>query len=48
MAIQHAVLGLLAEGPSYGYELKASFQRAIAQLFFAVPERFDNRRASSR
>jgi DNA-binding PadR family transcriptional regulator len=27
--IQHAVLGLLAEGPSYGYELKASFEEAI-------------------
>lgn len=29
MPIQHAVLGLLAEGPSYGYELKASFEEAI-------------------
>ncbi len=29
MAIYHAVLGLLTEGPSYGYELKARFQRAI-------------------
>jgi len=29
MPIQHAVLGLLARGPSYGYELKASFERAI-------------------
>ncbi len=29
MAIHHAVLGLLADGPSYGYELKANFERAI-------------------
>ncbi|HEV8653796.1 MAG TPA: PadR family transcriptional regulator [Actinomycetes bacterium] len=29
MPIQHAVLGLLARGPSYGYELKASFEQAI-------------------
>jgi DNA-binding PadR family transcriptional regulator len=29
MPIQHAVLGLLAEGPSYGYELKANFEEAI-------------------
>jgi DNA-binding PadR family transcriptional regulator len=27
--IHHAVLGLLAEGPSYGYELKARFEDAI-------------------
>ena len=27
--IHHAVLGLLAEGPSYGYELKATFEDAI-------------------
>jgi DNA-binding PadR family transcriptional regulator len=27
--IHHAVLGLLADGPSYGYELKASFEDAI-------------------
>jgi DNA-binding PadR family transcriptional regulator len=27
--IHHAVLGLLAEGPSYGYELKSSFEEAI-------------------
>jgi len=27
--IHHAVLGLLAEGSSYGYELKASFEEAI-------------------
>jgi DNA-binding PadR family transcriptional regulator len=27
--IHHAVLGLLADGPSYGYELKSSFERAI-------------------
>src|SRR5439155_5280283 len=29
MPIHHAVLGLLAEGPSYGYELKARFEEAI-------------------
>lgn len=29
MPIHHAVLGMLAAGPSYGYELKASFQEAI-------------------
>jgi DNA-binding PadR family transcriptional regulator len=29
VAIHHAVLGLLAGGPSYGYELKANFERAI-------------------
>lgn len=29
MPIQHAVLALLAEGPSYGYQLKASFEQTI-------------------
>ena len=29
MPIHHAVLGLLSEGPSYGYELKTSFEEAI-------------------
>ena len=29
MPIHHAVLGLLCEGPSYGYELKASFEEAV-------------------
>jgi DNA-binding PadR family transcriptional regulator len=29
MAIQHAVLALLAGGSSYGYELKASFEAAV-------------------
>lgn len=29
MAVHHAVLGLLAAGPSHGYELKASFEEAI-------------------
>jgi DNA-binding PadR family transcriptional regulator len=29
MPIHHAVLGLLSAGPSYGYELKASFEEAI-------------------
>jgi DNA-binding PadR family transcriptional regulator len=27
--IHHAVLGLLSEGPSYGYELKARFEDAV-------------------
>jgi DNA-binding PadR family transcriptional regulator len=27
--IHHAVLGLLADGPSYGYELKARFEDAV-------------------
>lgn len=29
MAVHHAVLGLLAGGPSHGYELKASFEKAV-------------------
>ncbi|MDT0528514.1 PadR family transcriptional regulator [Micromonospora sp. DSM 115977] len=29
MAIQHAVLALLAGGPSYGYELKGAFEEAV-------------------
>ncbi|WP_341717604.1 PadR family transcriptional regulator [Micromonospora sp. FIMYZ51] len=29
MAVQHAVLALLARGPSYGYELKGSFEAAV-------------------
>jgi len=29
MAIQHAVLALLAEGPSYGYELKTAFESSV-------------------
>jgi DNA-binding PadR family transcriptional regulator len=29
MAIHHAVLALLADGPSYGYELKSSFEESI-------------------
>jgi len=29
MPIQHAVLALLTEGPSYGYELRSSFEEAI-------------------
>jgi DNA-binding PadR family transcriptional regulator len=29
MPLHHAVMGLLVERPSYGYELKASFERAI-------------------
>lgn len=29
MPIQHAVMALLAEGDSYGYELRAEFERAV-------------------
>lgn len=29
MPIHHAVLGLLTQAPSYGYELKSSFEKAI-------------------
>ncbi|SCG34566.1 helix-turn-helix transcriptional regulator [Micromonospora halophytica] len=29
MAIQHAVLALLARGPSYGYQLKGAFEQAV-------------------
>ncbi|GII56948.1 hypothetical protein Pth03_53370 [Planotetraspora thailandica] len=29
MPLQHAVLALLDEGPSYGYELKANFEAAV-------------------
>lgn len=29
VALQHAVLALLADGPSHGYELRASFERAV-------------------
>lgn len=29
MPLHHAVLGLLADGPSYGYELKSEFEHAI-------------------
>ncbi|MGC4787341.1 helix-turn-helix transcriptional regulator [Micromonospora sp. DT178] len=29
MAIQHAVLALLAGGPSYGYQLKGAFEEAV-------------------
>lgn len=29
MAVHHAVLALLADGPSHGYELKAAFERTI-------------------
>jgi len=31
--IHHAVLGLLEEGPSYGYELKANLESAIGPQF---------------
>jgi DNA-binding PadR family transcriptional regulator len=36
MPLQHAVLGLLAERPSYGYELKASFEQAIGPQWGAL------------
>jgi DNA-binding PadR family transcriptional regulator len=36
MPIHHAVLGLLADGPSYGYELKANFERAIGPQWGAL------------
>jgi DNA-binding PadR family transcriptional regulator len=36
LAIHHAVLGLLADGPSYGYELKADFERAIGPQWGAL------------
>lgn len=29
MPLQHAVLSLLADGPSYGWDLKASFEQAV-------------------
>jgi|SRR5438132_2532676 len=29
MPVQHAVLALLADGPSYGYELKAEFEESV-------------------
>ena len=29
MALQHAVLALLADGPSHGYQLRTSFERAV-------------------
>ncbi|GIJ80127.1 DNA-binding transcriptional regulator, PadR family [Micromonospora phaseoli] len=36
MAIQHAVLALLARGPSYGYELKGSFEDAVGPQWGAL------------
>lgn len=36
MPIHHAVLGLLAQGPSYGYELKGSFEEAIGAPWGAL------------
>jgi DNA-binding PadR family transcriptional regulator len=29
MPIHHAILGLLSEGPSYGYQLKTNFEEAV-------------------
>jgi DNA-binding PadR family transcriptional regulator len=29
VAIQHAVLSFLADGPSYGYEIKSNFEKAV-------------------
>ena len=36
MAIQHAVLALLAAGPSYGYELKGAFEAAVGPQWGAL------------
>jgi DNA-binding PadR family transcriptional regulator len=36
MAIQHAVLALLTAGPSYGYELKGSFEAAVGPQWGAL------------
>ena len=36
MPIQHAVLALLADGPSYGYDLKARFEQAIGPQWGAL------------
>jgi DNA-binding PadR family transcriptional regulator len=36
MAIQHAVLALLAAGPSYGYGLKGSFEAAVGPQWGAL------------
>jgi DNA-binding PadR family transcriptional regulator len=36
MPLQHAVLALLAERPSYGYQLKASFEQAIGPQWGAL------------
>ena len=36
MPIQHAVLALLAEGPSYGYDLKVRFEEAIGPQWGAL------------
>ena len=33
MPIHHAVLGLLEDGPSYGYELKANLESAFYYRF---------------
>lgn len=36
MPIQHAVLALLADGPSHGYELKSAFEAAIGPQWGAL------------
>ena len=36
MPIQHAVLALLTDGPSYGYDLKARFEEAIGPQWGAL------------
>lgn len=36
MPLHHAVLALLADGPSYGYELKAAFERAVGPQWGAL------------
>jgi DNA-binding PadR family transcriptional regulator len=36
MALHHALLSLLAEGETYGYELKAAFERAVGPQWGAL------------
>ena len=36
MPLQHAVLSLLVDGPSYGYELKGAFERSVGPQWGAL------------
>jgi DNA-binding PadR family transcriptional regulator len=36
MPLHHALLSLLADGESYGYELKAAFERAVGPQWGAL------------
>jgi len=36
MPLHHAVLALLVDGPSYGYELKAAFERSVGPQWGAL------------